>query len=93
MENFRPEFRMKRMSFYLRQIRRGGRGKTIRLIQCLGDQWVEVRVLVALEVPSGLIPGERNYLLNPAYLDFGKIEIGAPEPFEFDPRVLKSIRG
>jgi len=60
-----------------------------RSIQRLGDQWVEARVSVVLEVPSVLIPSERNYLLNPQHTDFGKIEIGAPEPFEFDPRVLK----
>jgi len=61
-----------------------------RSIQQLGDQWVEAQASVVLEVPSVLIPGERNYLLNPDHLDFETIEIGAPEPFEFDSRVLKS---
>jgi len=64
-----------------------------RSIQRLGDLWVENRVSVVLEVPSVLIPGERNYLLNPAHPDFKKIEIGAPEPFEFDSRILKPARG
>ncbi|HKL21852.1 MAG TPA: RES family NAD+ phosphorylase [Tichowtungia sp.] len=60
-----------------------------RYVQILGDQWVKNQVSVVLEISSALIPGERNYLLNPRHPDFGRIEIGAPEPFEFDPRVLK----
>jgi len=58
-------------------------------IQQLGDRWVTGQVSVVLEVPSVLIPGERNYLINPFHPDFSKVEIGAPEPFEFDPRILK----
>ena len=44
---------------------------------------------VVLVVPSVLIPGESNYLINPGHPNFGKLRIGAPEPFEFDPRLLK----
>ena len=45
---------------------------------------------VVLTVPSVLIPGESNYLINPRHRNFGKLKIGAPVPFEFDPRLLKS---
>jgi RES domain-containing protein len=41
-----------------------------------------------LALPSVIIPGESNYLLNPAHPDFRKISIGKPEPFAFDPRLL-----
>jgi RES domain-containing protein len=41
-----------------------------------------------LELPSVIIRGEPNYLLNPAHPDFRKIVIGKPEPFSFDPRLL-----
>jgi RES domain-containing protein len=41
-----------------------------------------------LELPSVIIPGEPNYLLNPAHPNFKKISIGKPEPFSFDQRLL-----
>jgi RES domain-containing protein len=41
-----------------------------------------------LEVPSVIIPGEVNYLLNPAHPHFRKIVIRKAEPFAFDPRLL-----
>jgi len=57
--------------------------------QRTGDAWVEGNLSVVLKVPSVLIPGESNYLINPRHRNFGKLKIGAPEPFEFDPRLLK----
>lgn len=57
--------------------------------QCIGDAWVAGTESVVLKVPSVLIPGEGNYLINPKHSGFGKLKIGAPEPFEFDPRLLK----
>jgi RES domain-containing protein len=41
-----------------------------------------------LAVPSVIVPGEPNLLLNPAHADFKSIAIGKPEPFSFDPRLL-----
>ncbi|MBI2497892.1 MAG: RES domain-containing protein, partial [Opitutae bacterium] len=41
----------------------------------------------ALRVPSVVVPGEFNYLLNPAHPDFKRVKIGKPEPFSFDPRL------
>ncbi len=60
-----------------------------RSVQRLGDLWLKDQVSAVLEVPSVLIPGERNYLINPFHSDFSELEQGAPEPFEFDPRVLR----
>ena len=57
--------------------------------QQLGDRWAQGRRSVVLEIPSVLIPGESNYLINPAHPNFGKLKIAAPQPFEFDPRLLK----
>ena len=54
----------------------------------IGDAWVrEVRSAV-LALPSVIIPGELNYLLNPAHPAFKRISIGKPERFAFDPRLL-----
>ena len=57
--------------------------------QRMGDAWVAATRSVILEVPGVLIPGESNYLINPRHRNFGKLKMGAPEPFEFDPRLLK----
>ncbi|VGO22495.1 RES family NAD+ phosphorylase [Pontiella sulfatireligans] len=57
--------------------------------QGLGDAWVADNLSVVLEVPSVLIPGESNYLINPRHPNFGKLQVGAPEPFEFDPRLMR----
>jgi RES domain-containing protein len=54
----------------------------------IGDTWVKDARSAVLEIPSVIIPGEANYLFNPAHPDFKKIVIGLPEPFSFDPRLL-----
>ena len=48
--------------------------------------WLHSPMLLA--VPSVIISGEPNYMLNPAHPDFKKIIIGKPEAFTFDPRLL-----
>jgi RES domain-containing protein len=56
--------------------------------KAIGDAWVrEVRSAV-LALPSVIVPGELNYLLNPAHPAFKKISISKPEGFIFDPRLL-----
>ena len=56
--------------------------------KAVGDDWVWAVRSAVLALPSVLISGEPNYLLNPAHPDFKKISIGKPEPFAFDPRLL-----
>ena len=56
--------------------------------KAVGDGWVWAARSAVLALPSVLISGEPNYLLNPAHPDFNKISIGEPEPFAFDPRLL-----
>ena len=41
--------------------------------QKLGDAWVREARSAVLELPSVIIPGETNYLLNPAHPDFKKV--------------------
>ncbi len=53
----------------------------------LGADWVTEARTAILEVPSAVVPHERNYLLNPAHLDFQRLLIGPSEPFSFDPRM------
>jgi RES domain-containing protein len=54
----------------------------------IGDLWVREARSAILALPSAIIPGESNFLLNPAHPDFKKISIGRPGPFAFDPRLL-----
>ena len=55
--------------------------------QEFGAAWARERRSAALRVPSAVVPGELNYLLNPAHPDFKHIEIGPPEAFTFDVRL------
>ncbi len=56
--------------------------------KAIGAAWArEVRSAV-LSLPSVIVPGELNYLLNPAHPAFEKISIGKPERFAVDPRLL-----
>ncbi len=51
----------------------------------------EGRSLV-LRVPSAIVPSSSNYLINPAHSRFTVAVIEKPEPFAFDPRLLKRLR-
>jgi RES domain-containing protein len=54
-----------------------------------GDIWLEQQVSAMLEVPSMVVLGESNFLLNPRHSDFAKIVVEPPTPFEFDPRLFR----
>lgn len=54
----------------------------------VGDLWFKQSRSVVLELPSIIVPGESNYLLNPSHPDFKTIMISKPKPFAFDPRLL-----
>ena len=56
--------------------------------KAIGDAWARGVRSAVLALPSVIIPGESNYLLNPAHPAFKKISIGKPERFAFDPRLL-----
>lgn len=55
--------------------------------QAFGAEWVRSQRSAALRVPSAVVPGEFNYLLNPAHPKFTRVKVGKPEPFSFDPRL------
>lgn len=58
-------------------------------LQEIGDDWLASGASVALRVPSAIVVGEFNYLLNPLHPDFSKIEIRGPEKFLIDKRLVK----
>jgi RES domain-containing protein len=61
----------------------------MRLTQRLGDEWLAAGRMLALAVPSTIVPEESNYVLNPAHPAFAKLKIGSPTPFVLDPRLTR----
>jgi RES domain-containing protein len=57
----------------------------------IGDEWLDSKATAVLEVPSVLIPRQKNYLINPEHPLFGAISIIESNPFAFDSRLLSSI--
>ncbi len=55
----------------------------------IGSSWARGKRSLLLEVPSAVVPQEKNYLVNPQHPDFAKLQIGEPRKFVFDPRLFK----
>ncbi len=55
--------------------------------QSIGDAWITAAKTPVLRVPSAIIPGDSNYLLNPSHKDFLKIKLIKTIPFDFDSRI------
>jgi RES domain-containing protein len=53
----------------------------------IGDEWVARNESVVLVVPSAVVRGEWNYLLNPAHDEFDALRKSAPVQFIFDKRL------
>jgi RES domain-containing protein len=60
--------------------------------QHLGAEWLDSRASLALEVPSLVIPRERNLILNPRHARFSEVRMIEVTPFFFDPRVFRTGR-
>lgn len=56
-------------------------------LRMIGDQWVRQGRSVVLRVPTALVPGEFNYLINPTHPHAGRLQLGEAEEFRFDPRL------
>lgn len=57
----------------------------------IGDEWLDSKAAPVLEVPSVLVPRQKNYLINPEHPLFGAISVIETNPFAFDSRLLSSI--
>ena len=53
-----------------------------------GDEWFDSQASAVLRVSSVVVPGESNFLLNPAHPDFERIAVEPARLFEFDPRLF-----
>jgi hypothetical protein len=50
----------------------------------LGDEFIRLAEFTALQVPSSLVEGEFNYLMNPKLIDHSKIKIIKAEPLNLE---------
>lgn len=57
--------------------------------QNIGDQFISERKSLILKVPSAVVQGDYNYLINPTHTDFKSIKIIKTELFSFDERLFK----
>jgi len=60
------------------------------LTRSIGDRWQASRESAVLQVPSAVVPGESNYLLNSEHPDAADIRVGPIEPFRYDSRLVKT---
>jgi RES domain-containing protein len=56
--------------------------------QQIGDSFVAERKNCVLKVPSAVVPGDFNFLINPYHPDFSAIRIVGQEDFPFDSRLF-----
>lgn len=57
--------------------------------QIVGDQFIQQNTAAVLKVPSAVVKGDFNFLLNPFHPDFKNITIINQEDFPFDKRIFK----
>lgn len=57
--------------------------------QTFGAEWVQTARSAALRVPSVVVLGEFNYILNTAHPDFAQAQVGLHEPCTFDLRLQR----
>ena len=64
-----------------------------RASRAFGDRWLmELRTCV-LRFASVIVPTERNVAINPAHVDFARIDASAPRPLNRDERLKKYVEG
>lgn len=56
--------------------------------QRIGDVFATERKCCVLKVPSAVVPGDFNFLINPYHPDFKSIKIIGQEDFPFDSRLF-----
>ncbi|MBT3742783.1 MAG: RES family NAD+ phosphorylase [Polaribacter sp.] len=57
--------------------------------QKIGDEFIDSIKECLLKVPSAVVQGDSNYLINPYHTDFKKIKIIEITDFPFDKRIFK----
>lgn len=61
-------------------------------VQAIGDAWARSLKSLVLRVPSAIVRGEFNYLINVEHKDLKNVKLGTPETFIFDNRLVTGNR-
>ncbi len=56
--------------------------------QKAGREFVHANKYLLMKVPSAVVQGDFNYLINPGHEELSKVRIKSVEPFEFDARLF-----
>lgn len=59
------------------------------ICQKVGDSFIKESKYCILQVPSAVVQGDFNYLLNPMHNEFKEITIAEREPFPLDNRLFR----
>jgi len=62
-------------------------------VRDVGNRWYDERKSAALMVPSTIIPGEFNFLINSRHPAWRWAWVSTPVPFAFDRRLLELLSG
>ena len=57
--------------------------------QVMGDRFVKEGKFLVMKVPSAVIKGDYNFLINPDHPGISRVKILSSEPFEFDRRLFR----
>lgn len=73
----------------LKQLPRNWRSLDNGRCRDIGSAWAASLRSLALQVPSVVVDGDWNVLLNPKHPKFAKVKIGSAKPFRFDERMFR----
>ena len=59
------------------------------ITQKIGEEFISKGEFLIFKVPSAVVQGDYNYLLNPLHKDFNKVKFISKEKFNFDERLFK----
>lgn len=59
------------------------------ITQKIGDTFVSQNTDLILKVPSAVVEGDFNFLINLAHHEFSKVQVMAVNPFQFDKRLFR----
>jgi len=73
----------------LKQLPRNWRSLDNQRCRDIGSKWAASLRSLALKVPSVVVDGDWNVLLNPKHPEFAKVKTGAAKAFRFDERLFR----
>ena len=73
----------------LKELPRDWRALNNTRCRVIGSEWATSLRSLALQVPSVVVDGDSNVLLNPRHPEFARVKIGDTKPFRFDERLFR----